>query len=539
MNDLYNKLWRLQHKLGMKGYGAYCRLVDLCEAFKKRGVPYDLEELARTVNERAGIVHAVVHDFALFRIVDGKIEEIDSTALTDDEALERRVEILERNLKAIELLTRYGVRGYGVFCRLSETCRAQGNRGVKYDLEELADLLNEKAQLVKQIVEERGLFELVGDEVRLCQDESPLTHEIARKRQIRQNRRVGAQKGYAARRARQRQEEEIEQPVKSEQSVSQDLECVPEIQPPRARGQGATRKSKSRTVKQSAPSEETLEEQNMSLEIEPDADIQDDANDRLDEPLNPNVQDHVDRDKQTCESQNSASMQTTVEDASQQVGASETITQDNDFDEFDGSDVYAAALAKQTEQTAKSVDRSTKRSTSGGKKQTRDKPFDECLQQVVESFEDFKNDPVYREVMQRHAKELTKEEEEQIRQIHERLARVRDIWNEIFAKTRRTVHDHFHNALIMERFTASSKLYTDEDYREAFEEAKRSSFPWQFKDVIKPDNIQRLLTSAEIEKTKAAQKNNTQQSKSNGSDNKPLDSETLEVIQYGRNMGWN
>lgn len=69
------------------------------------------------------------------------------------------------------------------------------------------------------------------------------------------------------------------------------------------------------------------------------------------------------------------------------------------------------------------------------------------------------------------------------------------IWNKIFQGTKQTYHGLYLDAISFHRVKESFSIgFTLEDLEQAFEVAKNDSFSWLLKDVLKSDNIQRLLT---------------------------------------------
>lgn len=90
-------------------------------------------------------------------------------------------------------------------------------------------------------------------------------------------------------------------------------------------------------------------------------------------------------------------------------------------------------------------------------------------------------------------------------------------WNEIFEGTRQQYRgvalDHISFQRLKESLDAG---YSVEELEEAFKIARNDSFTWLLKDVLKQDNIQRLLVRKEKEKEV---KNDKQQRASFGADN--------------------
>lgn len=81
----------------------------------------------------------------------------------------------------------------------------------------------------------------------------------------------------------------------------------------------------------------------------------------------------------------------------------------------------------------------------------------------------------------------------------ERFRKAREAWNKAFVNyKRRQVHALFPSSQTFHFFMQTCSVYSDEDIQLALEEAaKDKTFVWQFKDAIKPDNIQRLLSIRE------------------------------------------
>ena len=81
----------------------------------------------------------------------------------------------------------------------------------------------------------------------------------------------------------------------------------------------------------------------------------------------------------------------------------------------------------------------------------------------------------------------------------ERFTKARETWNKAFANyKRRQVNALFPSSLMLNHFLQTCSVYSDEDIELAIQEAvKDKNFTWQFKDVIKPDNVQRLLSAKE------------------------------------------
>lgn len=108
-----------------------------------------------------------------------------------------------------------------------------------------------------------------------------------------------------------------------------------------------------------------------------------------------------------------------------------------------------------------------------------------------------------------------------------RFETLRDKWNETFKGSRRMVTEIYPAPITWQNFLESSRFFTDRDYEEAFEQAKSEEFPWQFKDVLKTSNIQRLLTAREnAERRRALEE-------------PEMDAATKEIVEFARENGWN
>lgn len=80
---------------GMRGYGVYCRLVELCNATPQRKAKYDLEDFAYDMHEESEFVRQIAEDFNLFTIEDGTIA--DSFTKTPEFQEKERQEQIRRN----------------------------------------------------------------------------------------------------------------------------------------------------------------------------------------------------------------------------------------------------------------------------------------------------------------------------------------------------------------------------------------------------------------------------------------------------------
>lgn len=109
-----------------------------------------------------------------------------------------------------------------------------------------------------------------------------------------------------------------------------------------------------------------------------------------------------------------------------------------------------------------------------------------------------------------------------------RFDRIRDEWNNRFRRSRRAVVALSPDPITWQNFKESSAIYSDADYCDAFDQALNDQkFSWQFKDALKPSNMQRLLSAFEME----------QQKKRKGM--QELTPEQQELIEYGNKHGLN
>lgn len=128
--------------------------------------------------------------------------------------------------------------------------------------------------------------------------------------------------------------------------------------------------------------------------------------------------------------------------------------------------------------------------------------------------------------------EPTEPEEEVGRsEISQLFDAVKAEWNKVFARSYRVYRDIIPDAITWNNFVESSKVYSLPDFKDAFARAKTDKFNWQFKDVLKPANMQRLLSLVETERQAEAAKRAAEDDK--------LTDEQKEVIQYADSMGWN
>lgn len=102
----------------------------------------------------------------------------------------------------------------------------------------------------------------------------------------------------------------------------------------------------------------------------------------------------------------------------------------------------------------------------------------------------------------------------------ELFEQVKNEWNKRFGRTYRRYAALNPDSIVWNNFLSSSKTYELRDYIDAFDQATNETFVWQFKDVLKPSNMQRLLSNAEIERARKRQ-------------NEPVvDYQTQEMIDY-------
>ena len=112
-----------------------------------------------------------------------------------------------------------------------------------------------------------------------------------------------------------------------------------------------------------------------------------------------------------------------------------------------------------------------------------------------------------------------------------RFNEIRNFWNETFKRKtpRRVVPESDFNIStdVITNFAKSCSIYTDEDFKDAIRQASEEDFSWQFKDVLKGSNMQRLLSNLEIRmrKQKDQEENLTKEQK--------------ELMEFGDAQGWN
>lgn len=114
----------------------------------------------------------------------------------------------------------------------------------------------------------------------------------------------------------------------------------------------------------------------------------------------------------------------------------------------------------------------------------------------------------------------------------QRLERAKIVWNEVFKRKnpRRVVNDIIWSSAIINSFRQTAQIYTDQDVKDAIEQASKEKFVWQFQDVLKPTNIQRLLSNAEAERQQAIKERG---------ETEEVAPEVQELIDFGDRMGWN
>ncbi|MGN0930172.1 MAG: hypothetical protein ACI4NP_00455 [Thermoguttaceae bacterium] len=122
-------------------------------------------------------------------------------------------------------------------------------------------------------------------------------------------------------------------------------------------------------------------------------------------------------------------------------------------------------------------------------------------------------------------------EEEYDGEFLNRFNAIRNFWNETFKRKapRRVVPESDFNIStdVITNFAKSCSIYTDEDFKDAIRQASEEDFSWQFKDVLKGSNMQRLLSNLEIRlrKQKDQEENLTKEQK--------------ELMEFGDAQGWN
>lgn len=70
-------------------------------------------------------------------------------------------------------------------------------------------------------------------------------------------------------------------------------------------------------------------------------------------------------------------------------------------------------------------------------------------------------------------------------------------WNEIFTSKHSRYTDMYPSSVLWNNFTASSKIYTLDEFIEAFQQARRGGFGWLLDNILKPSNIKMLLVQKE------------------------------------------
>ena len=60
MTDRYNGANRLRRLHGMRGYGIYCRIVELCASAPGKKLRYDLDDLVYDMREKRELVKEIV-----------------------------------------------------------------------------------------------------------------------------------------------------------------------------------------------------------------------------------------------------------------------------------------------------------------------------------------------------------------------------------------------------------------------------------------------------------------------------------------------
>lgn len=304
----------------------------------------------------------------------------------------------------------HGMRGYGIYCRIVELCASAPGKKLRYDLDDLVYDMREKRELVKEIVENYGLFVQEGEFIEDVYARSPEALERERQEQIRAQRSAAAKK--AAQTRRERRDAENKKNAAQQQTL----------------------------ILEHAPKSEEGEEKASDDENEPEhAREEHESRPRI---LSPTLE----QTAQYSASTSSAPITPLV------PGANENVCTPN-------------------------VETSTR-------------------------FAD--------------------------RALSDRFDRIKDSWNRTFRGTRRMVHYLNPDQMTWRNFTESASFYTDEDFLDAFDQARKDAkFTWQFRDVLKPSNMQRLLSEVEAKKLREKE------------EEEALDPATREMIEYGRKMGWN
>lgn len=102
----------------------------------------------------------------------------------------------------VRLRRLYGMRGYGVYCRVAEITASAPEKKIKYDVDDLAYDMREEPDFIRQVVEEFGLFVIEDGWLEDAFNRSPEAKERERQEQIKRNRSEGARKAAATRKAK-------------------------------------------------------------------------------------------------------------------------------------------------------------------------------------------------------------------------------------------------------------------------------------------------------------------------------------------------
>lgn len=314
----------------------------------------------------------------------------------------------------------HGMRGYGIYCRLVELCESAPGKKLRYDLDDLVYDMREKRELVREIVEDYGLFVVEGEFLEDVYARSPEAIERERQNQIRANRSAAAKKAAQTRRERR-------------EAAKQSTE----------RNDAKTNDAKTNDA--------------------PKSTVETHAQEANDEPRDASA---------PCET-NNANNAAAPAAASAAVPAGLILSPD-----LEPGQGYVAPSAREPIT-----------------------PLERGADENVTSTNS---------------------------NLYERFDRIKDAWNRTFRGTRRMVHYLNPDQITWRHFTESASFYTDEDFLDAFEQARNDTkFAWQLRDVVKPTNMQRLLSVVEAKKLREKQ------------EEEELDPATKEMIEYGRKMGWN
>jgi hypothetical protein len=135
---------------------------------------------------------------------------------------------------ATRLRRLYGMRGYGVYCRVVELVLSAPNKKLRYDLDDLVFDIREDRDFIRAIVEDFELFVIDGDYIEDVYSRSPEAIERERQAQIHANRSAAAKKAAQTRRERKQaalallQEQEQEQEERKETPTVDENDARPE-----------------------------------------------------------------------------------------------------------------------------------------------------------------------------------------------------------------------------------------------------------------------------------------------------------------------